>query len=82
MKIDNFDDVSIAMGCIASCLLCVSASIRSDEKPQDDTIADAVYYLSTQAYDLEKVMDKLISDNLAEKRKLEGLASEAKERVA
>ena len=82
MKIDNFDDISIAMGCIASCLLCISASIRGDEKPQDDTIADAVFYLSTQAFDLEKVMDKLISDNLAEKRKLKGLVTEAKERVA
>lgn len=74
MKIDNFDNVSLAIGCIASCLLCVSASIRGDEKPQNDIIADAVYYLSTQAYDLEKAMDRLISENLKEKRQLKDAA--------
>ena len=74
MRIRTFDDVNIAIGCIASCLLCVSASIRSDEKPQDDTIANAVFYLSTQAFDLEKDMDIIISKNLAEKKMLEKMA--------
>ena len=74
MSISCFEDISMGIKGIASNLICISFAMKGEDRPTDEIISDAAYNLSTQAYDLEDALDRLISENLMEQRKLKEAA--------